>query len=160
MSNIAAQAASLGLSGSQLANAAVQSMGSGLIAGQTAAQYANTLAQQQLASQTVTPLGQAQSAAMNGITLPGSMAGIAAGVAAGAGGGAAGGGAEAAENNAIQAAQEAAMVNNSPDNITASTAVGDAPIATLSNFNPRTRFAASRMFGAPRNYFRKPLINL
>lgn len=152
MSNIAAQAASLGLTGPQVSNLAVQSMGSGLIAGQTAAQYANQLAQQQAQQQpstlsSLTPLGQA---ALGGLAGSGGVAGIANQIQ----------GAGAAENNAMQAAQEAAMVNDSPDTITASTAVGDAPVATLSNFNPRTRFAASRMFGAPRSYFRKPLINL
>ena len=149
MANIAAQAASLGLTGSQVTNTMAQSMGSGLIAGQTAAQYANNLAQQQLASQGITPLGQAQSAVSGGV------AGIANQIQ----------GAAAAENNAMQAAQEAAMVaggnpyaDSEENAITAGMAVGDAPIATAGNFNPKVQFAASRMFG-PQKYRRKPLIN-
>ena len=169
MSNIAAQAASLGLNASQVANSAVHSMGSGLIAGQTASQYANNLAQQQLASQNITPLGQAQSSIMSGINPSGGIAGIAAGINAGAGSGAA-----AAENNAMQAAQEAntggAISNvagllaggnpyaDSEENaITAGMAVGNAPIATAGNFNPKVQFAAARMFG-PQKYRKKPLI--
>ena len=74
-------------------------------------------------------------------------------------------GAAAAENNAMQAAQEAAMVaggnpyaDDQANSITAGMAVGDAPIATAGNFNPKVQFAASRMFG-PQKYRRKPLIN-
>ena len=44
------------------------------------------------------------------------------------------------------------------NNITAGMAVGNAPIATAGNFNPKVQFAASRMFGR-QNYRRKPLIN-
>ena len=70
MSNIAAQAASLGMTGSGVANSAIRTIGSGLFGGQTAAQFvanqvaqnnaanaAQSIAQQQLASQGVTPLG-------------------------------------------------------------------------------------------------------
>ena len=166
MSNIAAQAASLGMTGSQVNNAALSP--GGLFGGQSAAQWvanqvsqnnaagaAQNLAQQQLASQGITPLGQAQSSIMSGINPSGGIAGIAAG----------GMGAAAAENNAMQAAQEAAMVaggnpyaDDQANSITAGMAVGDAPIATAGNFNPKVQFAASRMFG-PQKYRRKPLIN-
>ena len=166
MSNIAAQAASLGMTGSQVTNAALNP--GGLFGGQSAAQWvanqvsqnnaagaAQNLAQQQLASQGITPLGQAQSSIMSGINPSGGIAGIAAG----------GMGAAAAENNAMQAAQEAAMVaggnpyaDDQAKSITAGMAVGDAPIATAGNFNPKVQFAAARMFG-PQRYKRKPLIN-
>tara|TARA_Y100000356_G_scaffold104006_1_gene89583 strand:+ start:75 stop:560 length:486 start_codon:yes stop_codon:yes gene_type:complete len=160
MSNIAAQAASLGMTGSQVTNAALNP--GGLFGGQSAAQWvanqvsqnnaagaAQNLAQQQLASQGITPLGQAQSAISGGI------AGIANQIQ----------GAGAAENAGIQAAQEAAMVaggnpyaDDQANSITAGMAVGDAPIATAGNFNPKVQFAAARMFG-PQRYKRKPLIN-
>ena len=133
MSNIAAQASALGLSGGDVVNQAMQSMGSGMIAGQTAAQYANALAQQQLASQGVTPLG--------------GVAGIANQVQ----------GAGAAEQNALEAGGNP-YADNEQNLITAGMAVGNAPIATAGNFNPQTEFAAARMFG-PQKYRRKPLIN-
>ena len=169
MANIAAQAASLGMTGSQVTNAALNP--GGLFGGQSAAQWvasqqaqnsaaqqAQNIAQQQLAAQGITPLtplGQAQSSIMSGINPSGGIASIAAG----------GMGAAAAENNAMQAAQEAAMVaggnpyaDDQANSITAGMAVGDAPIATAGNFNPKVQFAASRMFG-PQKYRRKPLIN-
>ena len=166
MSNIAAQAASLGMTGSQVNQAALNP--GGLFGGQTAAQWvasqqaqnsaaqqAQNIAQAQLAAQGITPLGQAQSSIMSGINPSGGIASIAAG----------GMGAAAAENNAMQAAQEAAMVaggnpyaDDQANSITAGMAVGDAPIATAGNFNPKVQFAASRMFG-PQKYRRKPLIN-
>jgi hypothetical protein len=166
MSNIAAQAASLGMTGSQVNQAALNP--GGLFGGQTAAQWvasqqaqnsaaqqAQNIAQAQLAAQGITPLGQAQSSIMSGISPSGGIASIAAG----------GMGAAAAENNAMQAAQEAAMVaggnpyaDDQANSITAGMAVGDAPIATAGNFNPKVQFAASRMFG-PQKYRRKPLIN-
>ncbi len=160
MSNIAAQAASLGMTGSQVNQAALNP--GGLFGGQSAAQWvanqvsqnnaagaAQNLAQQQLASQGITPLGQAQSA------ISGGVAGIANQIQ----------GAGAAENAGMQAAQEAAMVaggnpyaDDPANSITAGMAVGDAPIATAGNFNPKVQFAAARMFG-PQQYKRKPLIN-
>ena len=85
--------------------------------------------------------------------------------------------AAAAENAGMQAAQVAntggaisniansgLLAGGNPyaddpaNNITAGMAVGDAPIATAGNFNPKTEFAASRIFG-PQQYKRKPLIN-
>ena len=105
MANIAAQAASLGMTGPQVNQAALNP--GGLFGGQSAAQWvanqvsqnnaagaAQNLAQQQLASQGITPLGQAQSA------ISGGVAGIANQIQ----------GAGAAENAGMQAAQEAAMV--------------------------------------------------
>ena len=41
--------------------------------------------------------------------------------------------------------------------LTAGMAVGEAPIATAGNFNPKVEFAASRMFG-PQKFTKKPLI--
>ena len=85
--------------------------------------------------------------------------------------------AAAAENAGMQAAQVAntggaisnvaqsgLLAGGNPyaddpaNSITAGMAVGDAPIATAGNFNPKTEFAASRIFG-PQQYKRKPLIN-
>tara|TARA_Y100000401_G_scaffold54830_1_gene43114 strand:+ start:75 stop:521 length:447 start_codon:yes stop_codon:yes gene_type:complete len=147
MSNIAAQAASLGMTGSGVNQANMSSIGSGLFGGQSAAQFvanqvaqnnaanaAQSIAQQQLASQGVTPLG-----------------GIAGGVAnqiQGAG---------AAEQNALEAGGNP-YADSEQNVLTAGMAVGDAPIATAGNFNPQTQFAAARMFG-PQKYRRKPLIN-
>ena len=147
MSNIAAQAASAGMTGSGVTNSGVMSiMGSGLFGGQTAAQFlanqiaqnnaanaAQSMAQQQLASQGVTPLG--------------GVAGIANQVQ----------GAGAAEQNALEAGGNP-YADNEQNLITAGMAVGNAPIATAGNFNPQTEFAAARMFG-PQKYRRKPLIN-
>ena len=129
MSNIAAQAASLGMTGSGVTQAAINP--GGLFGGQSAAQWvanqvsqnnaagaAQNLAQQQLASQGITPLGQAQSAVSGGV------AGIANQIQ-GAG--------ALAENAGMQAAQEAAMVaggnpyaDDPANSITAGMAVGDA----------------------------------
>ena len=147
MSNIAAQAALAGMTGSGVTNSGVMSMmGSGLFGGQTAAQFlanqiaqnnaanaAQSMAQQQLASQGVTPLG--------------GVAGIANQVQ----------GAGAAEQNALEAGGNP-YADNEQNLITAGMAVGNAPIATAGNFNPQTEFAAARMFG-PQKYRRKPLIN-
>ena len=85
--------------------------------------------------------------------------------------------AAAAENAGMQAAQVAntggaisniansgllaggnPYADDQANSITAGMAVGDAPIATAGNFNPKVQFAASRMFG-PQKYRRKPLIN-
>ena len=146
MSNIAAQAASLGMTGSGVANSAIRTIGSGLFGGQTAAQFvanqvaqnnaanaAQSIAQQQLASQGVTPLG--------------GIAGIANQIQ----------GAGAAEQNALEAGGNP-YADNEQNVLTAGMAVGDAPIATAGNLNPQTEFAAARMFG-PQKYRRKPLIN-
>ena len=147
MSNIAAQAASAGMNASGVINSGVTSMmGSGLFGGQTATQFlanqiaqnnaanaAQSIAQQQLASQGVTPLG--------------GIAGIANQVQ----------GAGAAEQNALEAGGNP-YADGEQNVLTASMAVGDAPIATAGNFNPQTQFAAARMFG-PQKYRRKPLIN-
>jgi len=147
MSNIAAQAASAGMNASGVTNSGVMSMmGSGLFGGQTAAQFlanqiaqnnaanaAQSIAQQQLASQGITPLG--------------GIAGIANQVQ----------GAGAAEQNALEAGGNP-YADNEQNLITAGMAVGNAPIATAGNFNPQTEFAAARMFG-PQKYRRKPLIN-
>ena len=147
MSNIAAQAASAGMNASGVINSGVTSMmGSGLFGGQTATQFlanqiaqnnaanaAQSIAQQQLASQGVTPLG--------------GIAGIANQVQ----------GAGAAEQNALEAGGNP-YADNEQNVLTAGMAVGDAPIATAGNFNPQTQFAAARMFG-PQKYRRKPLIN-
>lgn len=146
MANIAAQAASQGLTGPQVIQ---QSMfgGTGMLgqigamqnlaqvqAQNSAAQQAQSIAQQQLASQGVTPLG--------------GIAGIANQVQ----------GAGAAEQAALEAGGNP-YADSQADVITAGMAVGDAPVATAGNFNPQTQFAASRMFG-PQKYRKKPLINL
>ena len=147
MSNIAAQAASAGMNASGVTNSGVMSMmGSGLFGGQTAAQFlanqiaqnnaanaAQSIAQQQLASQGITPLGGIASIA-NQVQ-----------------------GAGAAEQNALEAGGNP-YADNEQNLITAGMAVGNAPIATAGNFNPQTQFAAARMFG-PQKYRRKPLIN-
>lgn len=167
MANIAAQAASQGLTGSQVAQ---QSMfgGTGMMgqfggsmqtalslaqqqAQNSAANQAQNIAQQQLASQGITPLGQAQSAIINGINPSGGIAGIA---ASGMTGGASGAG--AAEEAALEAGGNP-YADSQANVMTAGMAVGDAPIATAGNFNPQTEFAAARMFG-PQKYKRKPLI--
>jgi len=155
MANIAAQAASLGLTGSGVNQANMSSIGSGLFGGQSAAQWvanqvsqnnaagaAQNLAQQQLASQGITPLGQAQS------TVTGGVSGIANQVQ----------GAVAAEQNALEAGGNP-YADSQANVLTAGMAVGDAPIATAGNFNPQTQFAAARMFG-PQKFRKKPLINL
>ena len=146
MANIAAQAASQGLTGPQVIQ---QSMfgGTGMLgqigaannmaqlqAQNSAAQQAQNIAQQQLASQGVTPLG--------------GIAGIANQVQ----------GAGAAEQAALEAGGNP-YADSQADVMTAGMAVGDAPVATAGNFNPQTQFAASRIFG-PQKYRKKPLINL
>ena len=146
MANIAAQAASQGLTGPQVIQ---QSMfgGTGMLgqigaannmaqlqAQNSAAQQAQSIAQQQLASQGVTPLG--------------GIAGIANQVQ----------GAGAAEQAALEAGGNP-YADSQADVMTAGMAVGDAPVATAGNFNPQTQFAASRIFG-PQKYRKKPLINL
>ncbi len=154
MSNIAAQAASLGMTGSGVNNSAISTIGSGLFGGQTAAQFvanqiaqnnaanaAQNIAQQQLAAQGITPLGQAQS------TVTGGISGIANQIQ----------GAGAAEQNALEAGGNP-YADSEQNVLTAGMAVGNAPIATAGNFNPQTQFAAARMFG-PQKYRRKPLIN-
>jgi len=135
MANIAAQAASQGLTGPQVIQ---QSMfgGTGMLgqigamqnlaqvqAQNSAAQQAQSIAQQQLAAQGITPLGQ---------------------------------GAGAAEEAALEAGGNP-YADGQANVITAGMAVGDAPIATAGNFNPQTQFAAARMFG-PQKFKRKPLI--
>lgn len=150
MANIAAQAASQGLTGSQVVQ---QSMfgGTGMMgqfgtgmqtalslaqqqAQNSAANQAQNLAQQQLAGQGISTLSQAQNSVMQG--------------------------AGAAEQAGLEAAVEAGgnpYADNESNMLTAGMAVGDAPIATAGNFNPQTEFAAARMFG-PQKYKRKPLI--
>ena len=154
MANIAAQAASQGLSASQVMQQAVFG-GTGML-GQmgpaqnlaqmqtqnSAAQQAQNIAQQQLAAQGITPLGQAQS------TVTGGISGIANQVQ----------GAGAAEQNALEAGGNP-YADSQANVLTAGMAVGDAPIATAGNFNPQTQFAAARMFG-PQKFRKKPLINL
>tara|TARA_R100001463_G_scaffold85571_1_gene140547 strand:- start:329 stop:781 length:453 start_codon:yes stop_codon:yes gene_type:complete len=148
MANIAAQAASQGLTGPQLMQ---QSMfgGTGMLgqmgpgqnlmaqmqaqqAQNSAAQQAQSIAQQQLASQGVTPLG--------------GIAGIANQVQ----------GAGAAEEAALEAGGNP-YADGQANVMTAGMAVGDAPIATAGNFSPQTQFAAARIFG-PQKFKRKPLI--
>lgn len=160
MANIAAQAASQGLTGSQVVQ---QSMfgGTGMMgqfgtgmqtalslaqqqAQNSAANQAQNLAQQQLAGQGISTLSQAQNAITGGIS------GIANQIQ----------GAGAAEQAGLEAAVEAGgnpYADNESNMLTAGMAVGDAPIATAGNFNPQTEFAAARMFG-PQKYKRKPLI--
>ena len=133
MANIAAQAASQGLTGSQVLQ---QSMfgGTGMLgqigafnnmaqsqAQNSAAQQAQNIAQQQLASQGITPMG-----------------------------------AVAADEAALEAGGNP-YADSQANVMTAGMAVGDAPIATAGNFNPQTQFAAARIFG-PQQYKRKPLI--
>ena len=134
MANIAAQAASQGLTGSQVVQ---QSMfgGTGMLgqigaynnmaqlqAQNSAAQQAQNIAQQQLASQGITPMG-----------------------------------AGAAEEAALEAGGNP-YADSQANVMTAGMAVGDAPVATAGNFSPQTQFAAARIFG-PKQYKRKPLIN-
>ena len=134
MANIAAQAASQGLTGSQVVQ---QSMfgGTGMLgqigaynnmaqlqAQNSAAQQAQNIAQQQLASQGITPMG-----------------------------------AGAAEEAALEAGGNP-YADSQANVMTAGMAVGDAPVATAGNFSPQTQFAAARIFG-PQKYKRKPLIN-
>ena len=78
------------------------------------------------------------------------------------------GGAAAAENNATEAAQTQYQLpaylgnpyaDGQSNTTTAGMAVGDAPVATASNFNPETQFAAKNIFGRQK-FRRKPLINL
>ena len=156
MANIAAQAASQGLTGSQVAQ---QSMfgGTGMM-GQLgtsmqtalglAQQQAQNIAQQQLGGQGISTLSQAQNAITGGIS---GIANQIAGQVQGAG---------AAEQAGLEAAVEAGgnpYADNESNMLTAGMAVGDAPIATAGNFNPQTEIAAARMFG-PQKYKRKPLI--
>ena len=137
MANIAAQAASQGLTGSQVVQ---QSMfgGTGMLgqmgpsnnlmaqmqaqqAQNSAAQQAQSIAQQQLASQGITPMG-----------------------------------AGAAEQAALEAGGNP-YADSQANIMTAGMAVGDAPVATAGNFSPQTQFAAARIFG-PQKFKRKPLI--
>ena len=141
MANIAAQAASQGLSASQVMQQAVFG-GTGILGQNSAAQQAQNIAQQQLAAQGITPLGQAQS------TVTGGVSGMANQVQ----------GAGAAEQDALEAGGNP-YADSQADVLTAGMAVGDAPIATAGNFNPQTQFAAARMFG-PQKFRKKPLINL
>tara|TARA_A100001011_G_scaffold63697_1_gene64148 strand:- start:2390 stop:2890 length:501 start_codon:yes stop_codon:yes gene_type:complete len=164
MANIAAQAASQGLTGSQVAQ---QSMfgGTGMMgqfgtgmqtalglaqqqAQNSAANQAQNIAQQQLGGQGISTLSQAQNAITGGIS---GIANQIAGQVQGAG---------AAEQAGLEAAVEAGgnpYADNESNMLTAGMAVGDAPIATAGNFNPQTEIAAARMFG-PQKYKRKPLI--
>ena len=181
MSNIAAQAASLGMTGSGVNQANMSSIGSGLFGGQSAAQWvanqvsqnnaanaAQTLAQQQLASQGVTPFGGIASIAS---MLQGPQVGTAEQIAASAINDQDPNNLSFGSSYAGPVTQANSMMNpdiieeatgNAPNNnITAGMAVGDAPIATAGNFNPQTEFAASRMFGNGTQFVKpKKLINL
>ncbi len=141
MANIAAQAASQGLTGPQLMQQAMFG-GGGIIA--PAAQQAQNIAQQQLANQGITPLGQGAAAAAEN-------AGVQAAQVANTG--------EAMSNvaNSGLLAGGNPYADDTANNITAGMAVGDAPIATAGNFSPQTPFAVSRIF-APQKFKRKPLI--
>jgi hypothetical protein len=143
MANIAAQAASQGLTGPQLMQQAVLG-GSGIIA--PAAQQAQILAQQQLANQGITPLGQGAAAAAENADMQTAQVANT-------------GGAMSNVANSGLLAGGNPYADDPANNITAGMAVGDAPIATAGNFNPQTQFAAARIFG-PQKFKRKPLINL
>lgn len=161
MSNIAAIAARAGarqsnpgFSMQELANSAQNRISGGLLGGaQSMAQFvanqvgqnnsataAQNIARAQLAAQGINPLGGAGNIV--------NQANI---------------GMEGFNPVASASASDALEAGGNPyaddpaNTLTAGMAVGEAPIATAGNFNPKVEFAASRMFG-PQKFTKKPLI--
>ena len=151
MSNIAAQTASLGLTGPQATQQAMFG-GTGMMgqlgfggSHQWAMQQAQQLAAQQATPQIGTPSQIASSIAANQDPNNASASGF------------------SSQSALFPTAQEA--TGNAPNNtITAGMAIGNAPIATAGNFNPTAQAAAQGVFGSmdQRKLYRKPkaLINL